>query len=398
MTKANLTLQDARRLAIDCQGLNGRFSGSLLELFRQLGCVQLDPISHVAPTHELVLHSRLGEYDRDMLEQLRWVEKSLFEYWAHAASIVLTEQFPVYQWQMARVRARGRLEQWLAENPHLHAQRDRIVAQLRQEKAVFSRDIDEAVKDPIVSRWYSSRHTPRLLSMMWDRGETAVVGRQGRQRQWGMLDEFLPDWTPQDVWSDEQVTRFAVRQALKSLGVATVPQIKRHFTRNRYPKITAVLNKLLKSGELLSVDLRDGNTTINGDWVIRAVDWERLVQIRQGAWQPQTVLLSPFDNLICDRDRTELLWGFNFRIEIYVPPAKRQYGYYVLPVLHGDQLIGRIDSKMNRRTNTYEVNQIYTEPGVQWEGAVITAVEAAINRLAKFLGATAVQRLENGSP
>ena len=111
-----------------------------------------------------------------------------------------------------------------------------------------------------------------------------------------------------------------------------------------------------------------------------------------GAWQPRTTLLSPFDNLICDRARTELLWNFNFRIEIYVPKAKRQYGYYVLPILHGDQLIGRIDPAFDRKTGILKINAIHIEPDVPMTSEVAQAVTGAIEELAAFLGAREIAR------
>lgn len=383
-----LSLQDARRLAIVKQHLDGGKRPSLLNLIRDLGCLQLDPISHIAPTHELVLWSRLGNFDHAELDRLRWVERSLFEYWAHAASIVLTEEFPIHDWKMRQVLKRPNFDNLLKENPELVPLRERILAQLKKEKAVFSRHIEEETQDPNWDgRWHSARYTPRLLSAMWDRGETAVVGREGKQRQWGLLDEFLPDWTPREMWTDEQVCRHAIQRSLMALGVATVPQIKKHYTRRRYPKMTAVLKKLLKEEVLFPAQIEGESEPLAGEWLIHAENLPILEAIQKGQWQPKTTLLSPFDNLICDRDRTELLWNFYFRIEIYVPKVKRQFGYYVLPILHGDRLIGRVDSKFDRKRNTYQVHQIYAEPGAPEGEGVVTAVTQTLHHLANFLGA-----------
>lgn len=392
-----LSVKDARRLAISKQRLNdsfrnGRSQTPMYDVIRDIGCLQLDPISHVAPTHQLVLWSRLGNYDHQELKNLRWKDRKLFEYWAHAASIVLTEEFPVHHWQMRRIQARPRFNNWLEENPQLVPLRERILKQLAEEKAVFSRDIQEAEGDPNWDhRWYSSRFSPRLLSAMWDRGEVVVVGRKGKQRQWGMMDDFLPEWTPREVWSDEQVSYYAIQRALKGLGVATEKQMKIHYTRHRYPKIKAIIKKLVADQKILPVTVVKEKAPLAGDWYIHAEDVPLLEAIQRGDWKPRTTLLSPFDNLICDRDRTELLWDFYFRIEIYVPKDKRQFGYYVLPILHGDELIGRIDSKWDRKTETYRVDNIYAEAGAKKGAGVQTAVSKTIQNLATFLGAKQIE-------
>ena len=389
-----LSVQDARRLAISKQHLDGQKPPSILDVIRDIGCLQLDPISHVAPTHQLVLWSRLGAYDHVELDHLRWNSRQLFEYWAHAASIVLTEEFPVHLWQMKKHRERLKYQNFLKENPDLLPLRDNILEQLAREKAVFSRDIEENIEKPrLDSRWYSGRYTPILLNYLWDQGEVTIVGRNGKQRQWGLLDEFLPDWTPREEWNDEQLSHFAIQRSLKALGVATVSQIKKHYTRRRYPKLTAVLPKLIKEQKIQPVSImRDGHP-LDGDWYIHTDDIPLLETIQAGRWQPKTTLLSPFDNLICDRDRTELFWEFFFRIEIYVPKAKRQFGYYVLPILHGDQLIGRLDSKMDRKTGHYQVDNIYAQDGAVSGDEVETAVAQPIQKLATFLGATEIQCL-----
>ncbi|MEM7334367.1 MAG: crosslink repair DNA glycosylase YcaQ family protein [Chloroflexota bacterium] len=385
-----LTVQDARRLAITKQHLDGANRPSMLDVIRDIGCLQLDPISHIAPTHQLVLQSRLGAYDQAELDHLRWDSRQLFEYWAHAASIVLTEEFPLHEWQMRRIRKRQGFKNFVKENK-LAPLKKRILKQLAEEKAVFSRDIEEETRDPNWDhRWYSARYTPRLLSYMWDRGEVAVVGRNGKQRQWGLFDDFMPEWTPRERWSDTKISHYAIQRSIKALGVATVPQIKKHYTRSRYPKLTAVLPKLLKEKHIQSVTVLKENEPLPGDWYIHTDDIPLLESIQAGNWLPNTALLSPFDNLICDRDRTELLWDFYFRIEIYVPKAKRQFGYYVLPILHGDELIGRIDSKMDRKAGVYQVDNIYAQEGAVAGDEVETAVAQSIQNLGAFLGATQI--------
>jgi len=135
------------------------------------------------------------------------------------------------------------------------------------------------------------------------------------------------------------------------------------------------------------VVIRDERGDWPGPWHLHRDLLPELERARRGDWQPQTVLLSPFDNLIADRDRSELLFDFHYRIEIYTPAAKRRYGYYVMPILHGDRIIGRVDPRMDRQANRLLINAVHWEPGVEPDGMTRAAVEAAVESLAKFLSA-----------
>ncbi len=391
-----LTRQHARRLAISRQHLDGRAAPPLLDLIRDLGCVQLDPIRHVERTHLLVLWSRLGQFDETELERLRWQDRALFEYWAHAASLVLTEDYPVHRWRMellhddANSRQARAWKAWFDEEADtMYPLLDHVRAQLQQNGPMLSRQFEEeAAKFP--SRWYNGRYVPRILDYLWSKGEVMVHGRPGNQRLWGLAETFWPDWTPLESWQPEQVTAVAAQKSLRALGVATPTQIKYHFTRQTYPALTAVHKQLLQEGVIEKVQIVENGQPLKGDWTMHSADVPLLEDIQAGNWQPRTTLLSPFDNLICDRDRTELLWDFFYRIEIYVPAAKREYGYYVLPILHGDQLIGRVDSKMDRQTNTWHIHNIYAQPNAPADEGTIKGVGTAVQNLATCLGATQI--------
>ena len=196
--------------------------------------------------------------------------------------------------------------------------------------------------------------------------------------------------TPRQLGNDAAVCRFAVQKAVRALGVATSKQIKQHYTRDRYPGLAQTIAQLVQEGILLPVAISNGADPVPGDWMLHRDDLPLLAQIEQGDWQPRTTLLSPFDNLICDRDRTELLFNFYYRIEIYVPPAKRQYGYYVLPILHGDRLIGRIDMNMDRKQGVLAAQTVYAEEGAPDGDGVVTAVRQSVHDLAQFLAANQV--------
>jgi uncharacterized protein YcaQ len=395
MPSLTLTRQDVRRLAIARQHLADPTPAPMLDVIRDLGCLQLDPIRAVERTHLLVLWSRLGNFDVAELDKLRWQDKTLFEYWAHAASMVLTEEYPLFSWGMRQrqedPRRAAKYQKWFDQTPGLIELQDHILQRLRDEGPLFSRDIETDGGLRFESRWSSGRFVGFILDYLWANGEVMVSERKGNQKRWGLAEDFFPEWTPQEQWSAEQTCRFAVQKAVRALGAATAKQIKVHYTRGMYEGLTAVLDQLVQEEILIPITLSDGGKPLSDDYYLHANDLPLLRQLQNGDWQPRTTLLSPFDNLICDRDRTEQLFDFYFRIEIYVPKAKRQYGYYVLPILHGDRLIGRIDPKMDRKTNTLHVHNVYAQPKAPKNKKAVRAIGKAVAELASFLGAKQIQ-------
>lgn len=407
MSALTLTPTQARRLAITRQRLAGPPPAAspegLLGVVRDLGCLQLDPISAVARSHQLVLWSRVGRYDLADLDTLLWQERSLFEYWAHVASIVLTEDYPVHQ-HLMRSYARGvprtprrvRQDQWLRENRDL---RRHILAELHARGPLAARHFEDKAKVEWAASdgWSSGGDVGGMLDYLWTKGAIMVAGRSGIQRLWDLSSRCLPAWAPRERLPEREVVRRATLAALRALGVARPDQIRRHFTRGRYPGLPAVLAELEAERRIQQVEIagdRDGAGESSGQlwpgpWYVHVDDLPALEGLTHG-WEPRTTLLSPFDNLICDRARTEHLFGFEFRVEIYVPAAKRRYGYYVLPILHGDRLIGRIDPVMDRKNARLKVNAVYAEPDAPMDAGTGRAVAGALAELAEFLGAREV--------
>jgi len=312
------------------------------------------------------------------------------EYWAHAASIVLTDHYPIHQYMMRRYPDGGsawsrRLEKWVDDHPDM---REHIMSHIREHGASFSRDIKYDAGKWGTEKGWSGSNLNRMIDYLWTTGELMVALREGIQRAWDLSERLLPDWTPQDVWEEDTITRFSTQVAVKALGVTDDKQIKKHYTRGRYPNLSQILPQLSQEGVLENVEIRheDGGT-LPGDWVMHTEDIPLLERIQAGEWLPRTALLSPFDNLICDRDRTEALFDFYFRIEIYVPKAKREYGYYVLPILHGDRLIGRIDPKFERKTRLLTINAVYAEDDAPDDPETVQAIGETISNLGEFLGA-----------
>lgn len=403
MAHLTLTPQEVRRLAIAAQQLEAPrpradalpSRADVLDTIRRITCLQLDPINVVARTQLLVLFSRLGSYDPADLDALLWEDRSLFEYWAHCASIVTTDDFPIFQVQMNKHQISGwskSSREWLAANADF---RQYILDEIRGRGPLYTQEIeDRAAVGGGDSVWYGSRNTGRMLLLMWLLGDITVTRRDGKdfglKKQWGLLEHHLPEHIDREPLAMHEAVDRAIDRALMALVPARPRDVKYYFTRHSYPGLKQALERFVAEGKAVRLDVRGNGVEWPGPWHLHTALLPELERIRRGDWRPQTVLLSPFDNLISDRDRTELLFDFLYRIEIYTPAAKRQYGYYVMPVLDGDRLIGRLDPKMDRKAGRLTVNAIHLEPGVVADADTRAAIHGAVERLAGFLGARTV--------
>ena len=403
MVELVLTPRQARRLAIIAQRLEAPSSSptkaDILDTIRQITCLQLDPINVVARTQLLVLFSRLGQYNVADLESLLWDDKELFEYWAHAASIVLADDFAIFRPQMVHREPsdnvwRQRVHAYWVDND---GYRGRILDEMATRGPLFAEEITSRPDAPwpYCNTWGSSKDVGLILEMMWSRGYVTVTRRVGNgyglKKQWGLMAHQLGDRVHEPPVERPLLVRRAAERALLALGPARLRDVRAYFTRSEYPGLAQVLAELEKDGVTSRVKIAGEKGAWPGTWYLHRDLWPELERIRCEEWQPQTVLLSPFDNLIADRDRTHLLFDFTARTEIYTPPAKRQYGYYVMPILHGDRFIGRIDPRMDRKEGRLVVNAVHLEPGVTLDGATRPAVSAAIESLATFLGAANIE-------
>jgi uncharacterized protein YcaQ len=383
-------------MAVAKQGLAGprrlATGAGALELVRDLRCLQLDPISAVARSHLLVLWSRLGAFDRALVDQLLWEERSLFEYWAHAASIVLTEDYPIHRLRMRAWPGDGtwqrRVVAWMEENRSLKRS---ILGQLRGNGPMPSRGFrDRAVAVWTSTGWTNERNVERMLSFLWSQGKVLVSGRAGGARLWDLPERVLPDWTPRGRLSERAAVRRSAELSLRALGVAREAHVRANFVAGRYPGFPGALRALERSGRIVPLEVV-GDGLRPGPWYVHADDLALLERIEAGEWEPRTTLLSPFDNLIHDRRRTEELFGFTFRLEIYVPKAKRRHGYYVMPVLSDDRIVARLDPAVDRARSRLVIHAKHVEEGVKWTRALDRATRASIGELARFVGAEEIE-------
>ncbi len=349
----------------------------ILRVVRHFGSLQLDPTRTVERTHYLVLWSRLGVYDREEIDRVLWRERRLLE---HNAFLVPIERLPELRYEAGPWIDRwDGVKGWIETNRAFH---DSILDQLRDRGPLQSRDIDDSklVEGWRSSGWTHGKNTTRMLEFMAKALEVLVAGRQGRERVWDLAERVIPPDAPAGTLDDEAYAERRLDEAMRRFGVADLREIK---TRTYWaPKdvLPRTIERFVEEGRLIAVDLpRSGPprpTWATPDALARA----------ESRADSRTTLVSPFDPLVYDRERAAQLFDFEYKLEMYVPKAERQFGHFVLPVLYGNELVARLDSERDRKTSELVVRQLHWEaerPGAQ----VRRAVDAAIADLAAFVNA-----------
>jgi uncharacterized protein len=381
--------EDARRLAVLRQRLSGSrpvpvTAGAMHDLVRDIGCLQLDPTAIVAPNHLLVVFSRLGPYDQALLGSLLWEERLLYEHWAHQASIVPTEDRALHRALSPFLGEPKSTEGWMTRRATAV---EMVLDRLATSDTVRAADFEKHATK-YESGWGARSEIADTLDLLWLNGQIVPAGRGSRGRSWALADRWFGG--PVGHVLDQGVAvRAAALRSIRMLGVATARQVSRHFLRGRYPGLDSVWQQLEDDGLIVPVDIG-----VKGEWYVHAEDIDQLDLIEAGGFEPRTTFLSPFDNLICDRKRTLALWDFFFRLEIYVPKAKR-WGYFVMPLLHGDRLIARFDLAVDRTAGRLVVAGEQWEPG--WEGRR-KPVRAVRNALAELEGFVAPKHRPTQKP
>jgi uncharacterized protein len=372
-----ISIERARRLAVTAQLLSAPRPRSILEVVERLGSVQMDPTRTVARTEHLVLWSRLGRRFRVAeLERLLWQERSLFEY---RAFILPASEYAVHRETMRRYpsTSAGRHEYirtYLREN---QAFRRYVLERLRSEGPLPTR----AFEDRSAVGWRTGgwnddgRNTSMMLEVLWAKGEVMIAGRAGQERIWDLAERSLPSDVPRPPAGDE--ARKLLDAQLRALGISKLSRFGWTFEGARPPGWEHALAGLERERRAIRVTV-DG---LPGERWTHAETLDR-------SFRPRTVLLSPFDRLVHDRARAEELFGFRFRLEIYVPKAKREFGYFVMPILHGDRIVGRLDPTYDRSANVLRVNRVFAEPDAP--PSAWPAIKKQIDDLAVWLGADEV--------
>lgn len=394
MNAPSISTQVARRLAVRAALLEGPRPSpdreGILQVIRGLERLQLDPTRAVERTHLLVLWSRLGPYDTQELDRLRFEDRRLFEY---AAFLLPTESYPEQAFAMERFATREgawerRVRDWMAENDGL---RRSILERLKAEGPLPSRLFvaPPGTTDWKSSGWTGGRNVPQMFELMSRRGEILVAGREGGQRLWDLTERVVQRPAPRDVVTAEEFADRRVRGAVTRLGFADAREIRVRVPILPAADVRAAIDRLIADGTLQRVTLE---ADPEAETYMLAGDLPLIDSVAGTRWLPRTTLLSPFDPLVRDRERTERLFGFHFRLEMYVPKDQRKFGFFVLPILHGDRLVGRVDPKMDRRQRILHVRAVHVEPDAPVDDpAVGRSVGDAIRELGTFLRAEDVR-------
>jgi len=374
--------QDAvRGLLIAAQGLQRRppmtaNKADVRRMIRQLHVLQIDTIHVVARSPYLVLWSRLGDYDLRWLDELL-AEGALFEYWSHAACFLPIEDYPLYRrlmltrltWQERRWRP------WMEEHSDLI---ERLLAQISASGPVRSADFERPGR--VSSGWWDWKDEKTALEGLWMRGDLMVARRHNFQRVYDLRERVLPEWNDDRTPSLEAAYETFVLNTVKALGVAKAAWIADYF---RLYKTVAkpVIDRLARRGELQTVQVEgwDEPCYFHSDQ-LDAIEAAASGQIPVS----KTALLSPFDPLVWDRARAQELFAFIYQIECYTPASRRMYGYFTLPILYNNALIGRLDPKAHRKEGVFEVKALHLEPGVVVDDAVVAAVKGALHDCAAW--------------
>ncbi|MHA2428858.1 MAG: winged helix-turn-helix domain-containing protein [Candidatus Hermodarchaeia archaeon] len=391
----SISLTDARRLVISTQHLAGpRVSANkkgILQIIRDIGCVQIDPINIVAPSHQIVLWSRLGQYNLADFEQLMWEEHQLLEDWGHCTSIVPTTDYPIFKTLKREWNPPQKYQQWLTNNQKL---RRYILSEIRQHGPLpTSHFKDKADVDWTSTGWTAGRNITQMLTYLWVTGKIMVALREGNTKYWDLTQRVLPKWTPSERLTSQQVRVRITERALQALGLAQPNHIRYYYIRGIPENIAPVLSKLASKEQIEQIQIIDSNTQqpLRGTWFIHKSNLPLLERIENKDWTGRTTLLSPFDNLIYERTRIEQLFNFKYRLEIYVPKQGRQFGPYALPILFSDQFVGRIDAKFNRETNQLEIRAIHLEPNSPRTKEATDSIQSILKEFASFLKAENIQ-------
>jgi uncharacterized protein YcaQ len=373
-------------------------AGRLRRFVENVGGLQLDSINVLERAHYLTVWSRFGPYDRAWLDRLIYRRRLLFEYWAHAACLVPTSTLP--WWRRAMLDYRIRHTGWsgLRRNTKVLTA---VKAAVQANGPMGNADFDG--RRPAGGRggWWSWGPVQHALHYLWMSGALTVHSRLHFQKRFDLLERAMPAALGVEAVSPEEFQRWHLERSLLAMGAATETDLSRYLTfpRFRPGARRAALRAMLERGEVTEVEVEGAR----GRWLVLARDLPALARAgRAPAPSRGTTLVSPFDSLLWHRERAARLFGFDYRIEVYTPRAKRVHGYYTLPILHHGHLIGRVDAKAHRAERRLEVRHVHfepwfaaaTTPPAGWERVgqdeALAGLGTALGSLAAFVGADEV--------
>ncbi|OLO04532.1 winged helix-turn-helix domain-containing protein [Salinicola socius] len=377
-----LTLAQARRLALKAQGFTSRSPdavnrGHLKRLLDRLGVLQIDSVNALARSHYLPLFSRLGPYPTALLDELAWSRnrhRALFEYWGHEASLLPISLYPAMRWRMRRAQDGVGIYKHLARfGQERRDVIDRVLASVHDHGPLGAGALN--TREGPAGPWWDWSDEKHALEWLFAAGEVTVARRRGFERLYDLPERVLPATILNQAEPDLlEAHRQLLRQSASALGVATEKDLRDYYRLT--PQDTrAALQTLIEDGTLTPVSVESWRQPA---YVVGEPRIPRQIEA--------SALLSPFDSLIWYRERTERLFDFRYRLEFYVPPAKRVYGYYVMPFLHGDRLVARLDLRARRVEGELTVLAVHPEPDITLDAPALKALTEQLEALARWLG------------
>ncbi len=373
----------ARTMLLAAQGLSSpperpATRDDVLVAIRRMGVLQIDSISVVARSPYLVLWSRIGAYDPIWLDELL-AEGALFEYWSHAACFIPIEDYGLYRRLMLDKTDKTRV--WMEAHPDAL---EHVMGRIRDGGAVRSAEF--ARTDGKAGGWWEWKPEKRALEHLFAAGELMISRRENFHRVYDLrervLANALPTWTDALAPTEREVRRALALKAVRALGVA-VPRWVPDYFRTPKKGAAGLLEELADEGSLLRATIEDFDEPA----YVHSDNAGLADEILSGALRSSvTTLLSPFDPVVWDRARALELFGFDYKIEVYTPAARRRYGYYSLPILHDGALVGRLDAKAHRKEGLFEVKALHLEPEASVSDGLVSGIAGALRDCAAWHG------------
>jgi uncharacterized protein len=387
--------ESARRLFLNAQGLlmnlEGKATRSILQkTIEQMGFVQIDSINIVERAHHLTLASRLDSYRQEHFTHLLEKDRSLFEHWTHDASVIPTKWFAHWKPRFRRYRERIRMNAWwqqrIGDEPDkvLRHVRERIV----REGPLRSQDFEHDRRGEPAG-WWGWKPQKAALEFLWSTGELMVSRRENFQKVYDLTERVLPAHHALPEPTEAEHVEWACSTALERLVIATPKEIADFWDAIAPAQAKQWCEQAVATRRITGVVVQSSNGSKEKPG-FALVDWEK--RLRKLPDPPERMrLLCPFDPVLRDRARLQRLFGFDYRFEAFVPEPNRKYGYYILPIIEGDCLVGRVDPKFHRARSVLEIRRVYWEPNIKATRLRKRKLEDATMRLAQMIGANRIE-------
>ncbi|MCB9435667.1 MAG: YcaQ family DNA glycosylase [Anaerolineales bacterium] len=381
------SLKTLRTLALHTQRLANSqppapTADAIYQVVEDIGCVQIDTLQMVHRSQYLAIWSRLGTYNTHDFDDLIFdpTQRRLFEYWLHAACIIPLNQYRYRIPTMQTFGERNGVQRWLAQQDHAELMKQ-VYARIEQEGALRSSDFD--YKGPKRDSWWDWKPAKRALEILFDQGDLMISNRIKFQRSYDLRERVLPAWVDTTAPTLEETRCRLLEQSARALGVAAPNQIP-NYTHMPITPARPIVQELVNEGILHEIkgELSNGSTTT------LLVHCDNLPVLQQAAdgviTAERTTFLSPFDSLFWANKRDQQLWNFRQTLEAYKPAPIREWGYFCLPILHKDRLIGRFDPKLERRAGILRLKALHLEPDIDLTDEMVADISIAMQDFMRF--------------